>query len=357
VVSGVFSIPLDAHGAASTFARGKAEGPALPLREFIADETNALARVVADTILAGDSRYNPLVLFGPTGTGKSHLIRGLIQQRKQQHPRTKAMLTTGADFARAYAEAVDTDSVADLRAKYRAAHLFFLDNLHELSNKRAAQQELIHTIDELLEHHRQIVVTSHQSPVEMHTLAPGLTSRLSAGLVVPLAEPGVPARHEILKRLAAIHELNADDEAFRVLADRLSANVPELNNSIVQLKLGGGNSQPIDAAAVKRYLAQREPSYHATLRTITTRVCRYFQLKSSDLKSPTRRQGVVRARGIAMYLARQLTDKSLSEVGQHFGGRDHTTVINALNKTETLLQSDPATQQAVSDLMGKLAMS
>lgn len=356
MVSGVFSIPLDAHGAASNFARGKAAGPALPLREFIADESNSLAVIVAQTILAGDSRYTPLVLFGPTGTGKSHLARGLIQRWKQQHPRVKTISITGADFARAYAEAVDTDSVSELRTKYRAAQVFFLDNLHELSGKRAAQEELIHTIDGLLEHQRLMVLTSQQSPAEMHALTPGLTSRLCAGLLVPLAEPGLSARNEILKRLAAIHELNVDDEAIGLLAERFAACVLELNNTVVQLKISNGDTQTLDAAAVKRFLAQRQPSHHPTLRAITSRVSRYFQLKISDLKSPTRRQGVLRARGIAMYLARQLTDKSLQEVGQHFGGRDHTTVINALKKTESLLQSDPATRQAVDELMNKLAV-
>jgi chromosomal replication initiator protein len=355
VVSGIFSIPLDAYAAASTSSVSTAGNPRL--REFIADDDNFLARVTVDAILGPTTHYNPLVLFGTTGTGKSCLAHGLVSRFKQAHPNLKAISITGADFARAYATALETDSLADLRSKYGGAHLLLLEDLHELSTKRSAQQELATVIDDLLSRNRRILVTSRQAPAEMSTLAGGLASRLSTGLTVPLAPPGVHARREIIARLANQYGLAVDRETLDVLAGGISGTVSELNHAILQLKTATGDKPSIDAVVASRFLQQRNETQRATLRSITTRVADYFHVKSADLKGPTRRQSVVRARGLAMYLARRLTGKSLEQVGRHYGGRDHTTVLHACRKTEALLDSDPSLRQAVEQVMERLGLS
>ena len=357
MVNGVFSIPLDAYAAVPTSSVSMAGSPAPPWREYIADGENALARVTVEAVLAATTHYNPLVLFGPTGTGKSHLAHGLVRRWKQGHPNSKALSITGADFARAYATALETDSLADLRMKYRAAHLFLLEDLHELSSKRAAQQELATVIDDLLSRDRRILITSRQAPAETSSLADGLASRLSTGLTVPLTAPGVHARREVIARLAKQHGLTLDRAMAEVLADGIPGTVSELNHAILQLKTATGDESAVDPIVAARFLQQRTETQRATLRSITTRVAHYFHVKSADLKGPTRRQSVVRARGLAMYLARRLTRKSLEQVGRHYGGRDHTTVLHACRKTESLLESDPSLRQAVEEIIQRLGIS
>lgn len=348
VVTGVFSIPLDAPRAALHNSNG--DGPRLPLREFISGNENALARVAAEDLLTGD-RYNPLVFCGEPGTGKSHLCRGLAARWRRQHPKAKVRVIHGADFARRYAAAVEADDVDEFRRKFRKLDLLLLENLTELASKPSAQQELIVTLDHLLAEDRRVLVTSTKLPAQIGKLSPALASRLSAGLIVPLTRPAAKPRRAILQRLAAAHKIEFTQAALDTLVRQLDATVPELNHVVVTLAAQGPK---IDANAVHNYLADGETASRPTLRTITSRVARYFKLKSSDLKGPTRRQAVVRARGVAMLLARQLTGKSLEEVGRHYGGRDHTTVLHACRKTESLLEDDPATRHAVEEIRNQL---
>jgi chromosomal replication initiator protein len=353
VVTGVFSIPLDAPKAASHASKSDGQRQPLPLREFISGEENALARVAADDLLRG-GRYNPLIFCGEPGTGKSHLCRGLVARWRQEHPKSRVLVIHGADFARQYAAAVDADAVTDFRRKYRRLDLLLLENLPEVAAKTPAQQELITTLDHLLSHDRRVLVTSTSLPAKINKLAAGLASRLSSGLIVPLTRPAAKPRRTILQRLAEAYHVHFTPATLDALARQLEATVPELNHVVVTLAGGAANGDKIDVDAVQNYLAEDETDSTPTLRSITSRVARYFKLKSADLKGSTRRQAVVRARGVAMLLARQLTGKSLDEVGRHYGGRDHTTVLHACRKTESLLADDPATRHAVEEIKSQL---
>ncbi|MEQ8791141.1 MAG: DnaA/Hda family protein [Pirellulaceae bacterium] len=354
MVTGVFSISLDAPPAASQSSTSNEPRQTAPLQEFISGKENALARVAADDLLRG-RRFNPLVFCGEPGTGKSHLCRGLVARWKRENPKSRVLVIHGADFTRQYAAAVDADAVADFRRKYRRLDLLLLENLTELASKMPAQQELISTLDHLITNDRRVLVTSTRLPAKIAKLAPGLASRLSSGLMVPLTRPAVKPRRAILQRLADAHRVQFTSAALDAIANQFEATVPELNHVVVTLALQAeGNGGKIDVEAVQNYLAADDTDNTPTLRTITSRVARYFKLKSADLKGATRRQAVVRARGVAMLLARQLTGKSLDEVGRHYGGRDHTTVLHACRKTESLLADDPATRQAVEEIKTQL---
>lgn len=354
MVSGVFLIPLDAHHSAAKLPSSKSNSAALPLREYIADAENPLVRIAAEAAFAPGSatNYNPLVLVGPTGTGKSELARGIVRRWKHAHEHRKSLKVTGADFARNYASAVDTDSMPDFRDRFRRVELLLLDDVQELAGKDAAQNELSRILDDLTSRGRLVVVTSHQLPAETACLCAALASRLSAGLTVPLTAPGSAARREILQRLTSAHEVSFSRDALEILADGLPATVPQLNHAIVTIRseLPTGQHE-VNAKHVRQFLQRLTETQKPALRDITARVARYFQIKTSDLKGTTRRQAVVQARGVAMYLARRLTDKSLLEVGRHFGGRDHTTVLHACRKTESSLQTHSTTSLAISELL------
>ncbi len=359
MVNGVFRIPLSGKQPAPR--RGPANAPPDQpgLGDFIAGPENGLAAVAVHAVLEEPaSSYNPLVLYGASGTGKTHLARGMFQQWKRRRLGAPAVWTTAVDFARAYADAIEAQSLDEFRARHRAAALLVVEDLAEIATKDAAQQELLRTLDAVLEQGGKILVTLSAAPNQTPSLLPGLASRLSAGLTVPVVPPAAATRLVVIEELAANRGVQLAPEAARLLAERLAATVPQLAGAIVQLD--AAKVRDDDAIGTEQVLALLEERAAATapsLRGIAALTARYFALKVAELKSPSRQRAVVTARSIAMYLARQLTGKSLKQIGAYFGGRDHTTVLHGCRKLQKLAEADPGTQQAILHLRGKLVMT
>jgi chromosomal replication initiator protein len=321
------------------------------LGEFVGDAQNAWLRVAADALLAPEPRYNPLVLGGPTGVGKSLLLHAVTERWRREHPQAKVTTLTGADFARGYAHAVQTDTVGDHRARLTRVSFLALDGLEELIKKPGAQQELVHTLDAALAEGVRVLVASRESLSPSGPFLPGLASRLSAGLVVPLAPPGAAARQAIVARLAQDAAAPWRPEALETLANELCGTGVELRQAVHHISQeAAGRSAPVDAAAVRRYLEERTEQQRPTVTKIASRVAKRFRLKAADLQGKTRRREVVQARGVAMLLARRLTGASYETVGRHFGGRDHSTVMHACRRVAEQVKTDPTLQQAVEEL-------
>lgn len=356
---GLFHIPLHTNGLAPVSSTDRVTSAGANLREYIGSEENALCRVAVESLFRESSAYNPLVFFGPLGTGKTFLARGLAVRWKEQSKTSRVLVTGGADFARDYRNAVETDSLADFRSKFRRAGLLVIDDLHELGEKSGAQIELTHTLDALVTRGHRVLVTMLQAPAECPALSNALASRLSSGLTVPLVAPGPAARRQILRRLAKLHQITLSEAVLDLIVQDNSDSlllVPELDSALLLLAEASRQAgRPIDCDFARELLSTRNQGRRSMLRSITGLVGKYFNLRASELKGPTRQQRVVRARGVAMLLARQLTNESLEQVGRHFGNRDHTTVLHACRKTESLIQSDPAIRQAVEDLTLRLS--
>ena len=239
MVGGVFSIKSAAGE--TTRAAWRHAAPSM-LPEYIGGSENLLVPAAVEALCQQPPKYNPVVFFGPTGTGKSLLVQLVATRWKRDNKSLRAVLTTGADFARDYAHAIETDSLSDFRTKYRRASLLAIDDLHEIGEKTAAQNELVRTLDVLLANHQRLVVTLPLSPAETTTLVPALTSRLSAGLTVPLQPPGPDARRLILRSLVAtrgfsLPERVVDLVASDALTDALKpATVPKLLQTLVRLE-------------------------------------------------------------------------------------------------------------------------
>src|SRR5262245_28140494 len=309
---------------------------------FIVGPENALVRELVRAVASSAPGYNPLVIYGASGVGKSTLAHLLADQWQQAHVGANIIRTTAADLARALAHAAETNSVADLRTRHQRCNLLLIDDLHQLADRPAAQQFLTTTIDALLRRGVLVIATLRQLPIETDSLLPMLASRLSAGLAVPLVPPAALARQEIVRELAAQLDLRLPDEAAARLVGagrrRPSATtVPQLRHVLMQRASSVAHGRPVDQSP-----RADQPDAKAAFRHITSAVARHFQLTAAELKSPSRRQHVVEARSTAMYLCRTLTDASLAEIGRHFGNRDHTTVLHACQKMQELTRQQPS---------------
>ncbi len=335
---------------------GDGQNARTALGQFVAGPENYLVEPAIENVLhRGVAAYNPLVLHGQSGTGKSHLARGLAAAWRKRFPEQAVVYTTAVDFARELADAIETQAVVDLRRRYRSAGLLVFEEAGRLADKPAAQAELIHTLDAILRKGGQVVVTASAPPTELRGLLPALQGRLSAGLAVPLSAPGAAARRNILRKLATLRDIHLSEPVVQALAEGLKGTVPELLGALVQLDVPARmDNKPIDAEAVREYLAGRKGGRQPRVHDIATLTARYFALKLGELRGSSRRRPVVAARDVAMYLARCLTGMSFQQIGGYFGGRDHTTVIHSCRKTEALLEGDAATAQAIEQIREKL---
>lgn len=356
MLNGVFVIPLsgrpvDLDPRVATLPQ-RATVPA----GFVAGEENRLAAVGVLSLLDDDaSRYNPLVLHGPTGTGKTHLARGIAEAWRQRIGRS-VVYCVAADFARQYAEALQTQGLPELRATYCSAALLVIEDLDRLAGKTAAQEELARTLDAIGQAEGQVVVTASEAPGDIHGLLPSLRSRLEAGLLVPLSRPGLAARLVLLGQLAEQRGFELDSDARDLLATHLDGTVRELSAALLRLAEGSETpTQRITAAAVAEHLDRRRGQTEPVpVQAIAVATARHFAVRVAELRSPSRRRGIVHARGTAMYLCRELTDCSLERIGQYFGGRDHTTVLHACRKIEEQLDRDAETRDAIDKLRDRL---
>jgi len=362
------TVPTGSAAKQSARQTNSAQQVATTSFDFLAGPENRLLQEVVQSLLSmnefqstGDatdpsnptglaSLYNPLLLCGPPGSGKSHVARGLVNAWPATASR-RAILTNGADFARQMGEAIEKDSITTWRNTLRSAGLLVLEDLNQLATKRVAQTELLHTIDAILDNGGQLVFTSRLSLDRMTGLPAAMIGRLTSGLVIQMVLPGSAVRAALLGRFAQSRSIELPLNAARALADGMVGTVPELYGALHELHMQSVlDERSITLEQVRRYLQSRNSQLRPTVRSIAVTAAKYFGIKLSDLTGPTRRRAVVQARNVAIFLARQLAGKSLEQLGKFFGGRDHTTVLHSYRTIEEGFRTDPTIRRAVGEL-------
>lgn len=325
------------------------------LIQFVAGPENRLAEAALWGLLAGEEDYNPIVLHGHSGVGKSQLARDAYNAWKALHPDRPAALVAGIEFARQLTDAIETQSVEDFRDHYRGLAMLVVDDLHLLSGKTAAQEELMHTVDAVARSSGAVLITCRWPPDQLGGFLSGLVSRLSAGLTVPLVPPGPEARRALLGRYVAALGFPWSEAALELVDQRFRGTAAQLEGLVKQVALTAGQpAARIGPELVASVLDHRPGAGQPELRVIAMAAAKGFSVRLGDLRSGSRRRAVVLARAMAMYLARNLSERTFEEIGRYFGGRDRTTVSHACQRMEALLAQDPSLRQLYTQLEQQL---
>lgn len=331
--------------AASGTASGAARQSARPLRrldDFIVGPSNRLAHAAATEAAESLGRtFNPLLIHGDIGLGKTHLLEGISASIRARRPDLRIVHLTAETFANRFIDALRNNGLAGFRSKHRATDLFIVDDIHFLAAKRATQDEFLHTFNALIQDGAAIVMAADQHPKLIAKLTDELATRFVAGMVVKITPPDFATRKDILKTKALMRGIDVPDPVISFVAEHLRSSVRELegalNSLIAHAALTG---KRLDLALAKIALRDtiRHESQAIALQDVERAVVRLFRVDPSALKSDQRSRSVSCPRMFAMYLSRKRTGAPYSEIGRYFGGRNHTTVIAAEKRVESWLK-------------------
>ena len=313
--------------------------------DFIVGPCNRLAFTSAQMAAEGPGKFSPLLIYGPTGTGKTHLLEGLWITARRASPSVRAVYLSAEQFTSYFLGALRGSGLPSFRRKYRGVELLMIDDLQFFEGKRATLVELLHTIDALMQEGRQLVFASDRPPAELEDLAPELSSRLTAGLVCRIDPPDYETRRGIVRQMARRLDLNLSRGVQEFVARNLTGDVREISGGLNRLKaIQQAEGRSITATMAESALADliRHNTRAVDLKQIEDAVCRTFALSPKSLRSDCKTQAVSHPRMLAMWLARRVTRAALSEIGDHFGGRRHSTVISAQKKIDRWLDDGAA---------------
>jgi chromosomal replication initiator protein len=294
-------------------------------------------------------RTTILALHGPSGVGKTHLAHGLVRHWQRELGDGAALYETAADFRRHYNDAIDIGNVEEFRNDHRLRRLLAIDDIHRLPDEDYLMQELRHTIDAIEENGGVIIVTSPRPALALSNLPPDIRSRFASGLSLQLAPPGSAARMRIIRHASTALGRDLSLDAAGPLAEGVSGTATQVFGALFALRAAPSTPGANEAARTEQLpatLVTRQPP----LQQIITVVAKYANVPQKQLKSGARRQSLVFARAIVIYLARELTDASYDQIGRALGGRDHTTIMHNYKKINHELTRDIATQEVVTDL-------
>jgi len=293
--------------------------------------------------------HNPFFLFGSTGCGKTHLLEGIYRRVRRLHPDLRVQYLTAENFTNYFTHSMRKNSAPQFRQKFRTIDVLILDDVEFLEGKVKTQQELLHTFEELVHCGRQVVLAGDRHPRLLTGLLPELASRFASGLTSRVHVPPFESRLEICRRKAEARKAHIKPEALRHLASKFQHNVRELEGAVnVLITQYEVSRRPVTVSTARRLLAEfhEAPQMPVDIPDIEQAVCEFFRVNPADLKSSKRSRSVSQPRMLAMFLIRKHTQAAYSEIGAHFGGRNHATVISAEKRVRDWLAGEHTVQVA-----------
>ena len=321
---------------------------------FVIGEGNRLAHAAALAVAETPSEaYNPLFLHGPPGLGKTHLLVAIANYLRTQAPELEVRYTTAESFTNEFVAALRCSGVEQFKERHRDLDVLLVDDVQFLEGKHATEEEFFHTFNALYEGGSQLVLSADRLPSELSTLAERLRDRFEWGLTVPVDHPDLATRLTVLRRFAREAGLEAASrEALAELAGRIDTNVRRLRGALTKVIAHSSiTDKPLSPELVAEVVPDARRAGGADpVEEIQAAVAASFGISTADLIGPTRSAGPVRARHVAILLTRQRTELSLPEIGQRFGGRDHSTVLNSLRRAEAAIGQDEGLRARVDSL-------
>jgi chromosomal replication initiator protein len=320
--------------------------PRYTFEAFVIGESNRLARATAESIAKSPgTQYNPYVIYGGVGLGKTHLMHAIGNAMRRQHPKARVLYTTSEQFVNEYIGAVQNNALEAFRARYRSLDCLLIDDIQFLIAKERSEQEFFHTFNALFDSRKQIVVSSDRSPKEMTPLEQRLISRLEWGFVADIKPPDLETRIAILRKKADLEGFSVPDDVILFVASSVKTNVRSLEGSLIRLKafqsMTGAPLTVDDARDILKDAISTDDVNPVRIETIQRVVALKYSVDVKDLKGQQRTASIALPRQVAMYLACVMSELSSTDIGRAFGGKDHSTVLHARKKIEKKIEEDP----------------
>jgi chromosomal replication initiator protein len=339
--------PIDKPRSQTASPNSSTQTHSRPLRkldDFITGQGNRLAHAACvELVQTLGSSFNPLVIQGGVGLGKTHLLEGIASALRARHPGLKVIHITAEAFTNGFLDAMRNGTLTAFRARYRGAGALIVDDIHFLAAKKATQDEFLHTFNALVADGSPIILATDQHPRQIAKLTDELATRFLGGMVVKLESPDPATRRAILKAKAASRGVIVPEAVLAYVADHLRASVRELEGALHSLIAHASmTGKKLDLALAKTALRDtiRHTAKAVALKDVEKAVCQLFQIEPDALKADNRARAVAYPRMLAMYLARKHTGAAYSEIGRFFGGRNHSTVISAEKKVVGWLKDE-----------------
>jgi chromosomal replication initiator protein len=350
-----------------THQPGKRAGTALETRlnpkylfeSFVIGSSNRFAHAAAVAVAEAPGKaYNPLLIYGDSGLGKTHLLHAIGHYVRSLFSQARVRYVSSEEFTNEFINAIRDDRAATFQRRYRDVDVLLIDDIQFLEGKIQTQEEFFHTFNTLHNANKQIVITSDRAPKRLEALEDRLRNRFEWGLITDVQPPDLETRIAILRKKAAIERMTAPPEVLEFIASKIQTNIRELEGALIRVTAFASlNRQPVDLTLAEIVLKDLipeggEPEISAGL--IIAQTAAYFGMSIDDLCSGSRSRALVTARQIAMYLCRELTELSLPKIGQQFGGRDHTTVMHADKKIRTQMAERRSIYNQVTELTNRI---
>jgi chromosomal replication initiator protein len=336
--------------------------PRYTFESFIKGDSNQLARAAALAVAnnPGGTSFNPLVIYGGVGLGKTHLIQAIGNHVLRQHKAKRALYVSSEKFTVDFVDSIQRDTISDFSNFYRSMDVLIVDDIQFFSGKEKTQDSFFHIFNTLHQLGRQIVLSSDRPPKELKGVDERLISRFQWGLTADIQPPDLETRIAILRKKSEEDKIAVPQDVIDFIAANVTSNIRELEGCLIGLLA----KSSLENREINLQLAQEvlksvvgNVKYHITIEGIQRSVCDFFDIPEDLIRAKTRKQEVVNARQIAMYLAKQLTNSSLKTIGLHFGGRDHSTVIHSYQTIENQIKTDEKFRETLRQIQKKVELA
>ena len=329
---------------------------------FIEGDCNRFAKAASSSVAKspGGTTFNPLLIYGGVGLGKTHLIQAIGNYARRNGKLKRVLYVDSERFTNDFINSIQKNKTTEFSELYRNVDLLIVDDVQFFGNKERTQDEFFHTFNALHNRGKQIVLSSDRSPKELNGIEERLISRFQWGLVVDIQQPDLETRQAILQTKAEENGLDLPSEILQFIATNITSNIRELEGALIRLLAYASlNGQDITLDLAKKLLKDVciGQLKAVSIEFIQKTAADFFQIPDDMLRAKTRKQEIVTARQIAMYLCKLMTDNSLKTIGLHFGGRDHSTVIHAVNSVEEMMAENLKVREQVEHIKNKIEIA